>query len=149
MCPLPSFSSQYLLSCLHFPYQAPPEKTILRYIMYASMCPLPSASTQYLLSYLHFPCPLPYPLLKKLSSDPPTHLPLPYINFPYPGPPRRVLDRNSFRDKQNYSESFRYLYPSQYEPIRKRFESRLFKNALKLVRLNPIQSETSIRTNPK
>ena len=37
------------------------------------------------------------------------------------------------------------INPNQSE---KPFKSGLLKNALKLIRLNPIQSETSIRMNP-
>ena len=46
----------------------------------------------------------------------------------------------SFRVNQNYSDSFRYLYPNQSE---KRFVSRSMKNGQKPIRLNPINSETS------
>ena len=47
----------------------------------------------------------------------------------------KVSDLNSFRVNQNYSDSFRYQYPSQYE---KRFVSRLMKNGQKSIRPNPI-----------
>ena len=53
------------------------------------------------------------------------------------------------------SELFRFIPISVSEPMRiipkqsdKRFVSRLMKNGQKSIRLNPINSETSIRTNP-
>ena len=57
----------------------------------------------------------------------------------------KVSDRNSFWANQNYSDSFRYLYPSQSE---KRFVTRLIKNGKKSIRPNPNKSEATIRMNP-
>ena len=46
----------------------------------------------------------------------------------------KVSDRNSFRANQDYSDSYRYLYPNQSE---KRFVSCMIKNGQKSIRLNP------------
>ena len=70
----------------------------------------------------------------------------------------KVLDRNSFRANQNYTNSFRYLYPSQCESFGINPKNVLYlvwwktvKNLSDLIRFNPRQqSETkfSIRINP-
>ena len=55
----------------------------------------------------------------------------------------KVSDWNSFRVNQNYSDSLRYLYPSQCESFRtnpKTFFSCLMKNCQQSIRLNPINS---------
>ena len=53
----------------------------------------------------------------------------------------KVSDWNSFRVNQNYSDSFRYLYPSLCESFqtnpKKRFMFRLMKNGQKSIRLIP------------
>ena len=47
----------------------------------------------------------------------------------------KVSDRNLFRANQNYSDSFRYLYPNQPGKI---FVSLLMKNGKKSIRPDPI-----------
>ena len=68
----------------------------------------------------------------------------------------KVSDWNSFRVNQNYSDSFRYLYPSQCESFRTNSKNFLYlvwwkkvKNRSDLIRINPRQLSEWIRTNPK
>ena len=65
-------------------------------------------------------------------------------------------ERNGLKFIPSQSELFRFIPMSVSEPMRiilnqseKRFVSRLIKNDLKPIRFNPINSETSIRMNPK
>ena len=68
----------------------------------------------------------------------------------------KVSGSNSFRDNQNYSDSFRYLYPSQCESFRTNPKNVLYlvwwimvKNRSDLIRFNPRQQSEWVRTNPK
>ena len=68
----------------------------------------------------------------------------------------KVSDRNLFRANQNYSDSLRYLYPSQCESFRTNPKNVLYlvwwktvKNLSNLMRFNPRQLSKWIRTNPK
>ena len=68
----------------------------------------------------------------------------------------KVSDSNSFRVNQNYSDSFRFLYPSQHESFRTNLKNVLYllwwktvKSRSDLVRFNPRQQSEWIRTNPK
>ena len=66
----------------------------------------------------------------------------------------KVSDRNSFRTNQNYSDSFRDLYPSQCESFRTNPKNVLYlvwwkmvKNRSDLIRFNPKQLSEWIRSN--
>ena len=68
----------------------------------------------------------------------------------------KVSDWNSFRVNRNYSDSFRYLYPSQCESLRTNPKNVLYlvwwkkvKNQSGLIRLIPRHQSKPIRTNPK
>ena len=68
----------------------------------------------------------------------------------------KVSNRNSFRANQNYSDSFRYLYPSKCESFGMNPENVLLlvwwktvKNRSDLIRFNLRQQSKWIRTNPK
>ena len=53
----------------------------------------------------------------------------------------KVSDLNLFRVNQNYSDSFRYLYPSQCESFRTNLRNVLY---LFWIRINPNQSELGL-----
>ena len=68
----------------------------------------------------------------------------------------RVWDWNSFRVSQNYSDSFRYLYPSQCESFQTNPKNVLYlvwwktvKSQSDLIRLILRHQSEWIRTNPK
>ena len=68
----------------------------------------------------------------------------------------KISDRNSFRANQNYSDSFRYLHPSQCESFWTNPENVLYlvwwktvKYRSNLIRFNPRQQSEWIRVNPK
>ena len=68
----------------------------------------------------------------------------------------KVSDWNPFRVNQNYSNLFRYLYPSQCESFRTSPKNVLYlllwkmiKNRSDLIRFKPRQLSKWIRTNPK
>ena len=68
----------------------------------------------------------------------------------------KVSDRNWFRANQNFSDSFRYLYPSQCETFRTNPKNVLYlvwwktvKNRSDLIGFNLRQLSEWIRTNPK
>ena len=68
----------------------------------------------------------------------------------------KVSDWNSFRVNQNYSHSFRYLYPSQCVSLRTSPKNVLYliwwktdKNQSDLIRLIPWHQSEWIRTNSK
>ena len=76
---------------------------------------------------------------------------LPYQNFQFVSL-AKVLDRNSFRANQNYSDSFQYLYSSQYESFRTNSKNALYlvwwktvKNRSDLIQGNNTNESESIR----
>ena len=68
----------------------------------------------------------------------------------------KVSDWYSFQVNQNYPDSFRYLYPNQWESFRTNPKNVLYpvwwkrvKNQSDLIRLIPRHQSEWIRTNPK
>ena len=80
----------------------------------------------------------------------------PFLYFSHIFTLAKVSDCNSFRVNQNYSDSFRYLYPSQCESFRTNPKKVLYliwwktvKNQSDLIQLIPWHRSEWIRTSPK